>query len=200
MDGGCAAPGPNEGMLEVAQQKFADESEVRVSELMLPSHSNFFGTVHGGHVLAVVDNIAYVCAARFAGATCVTAAVDRVDFHHPVRVGELLNLVARVVYAGRTSIEVEISVFAEDIQSGNVRHTNSCHLTMVAVHEGKPVPVPTLVCRTREDKARYIQAKMRREMGIKYREERDAFLSGISAMDDAALDAVINGEKSLPAS
>src|SRR5207244_6348781 len=121
-------------------------------------------------------------------------AVDRVDFHEPVRVGELLQVTARINYVGRTSMEVEIDVFAEDITTGNQRHTNSCHLTMVALKDGKPTPVPRLVCRTREDKARYIQAKMRRHMGIQYREERDKFLAQYAAMNDVELDALLAAE------
>jgi acyl-CoA hydrolase len=174
--------------------KYADLTEVRVSQLMTPEYSNFFGNVHGGQVLKMADNMAYVCAARYAGTVCVTASVDRVDFYEPVHVGELLNLVARINYVGRSSMEVEIDVYAEEIATGTVRHTNSCHLTMVSLVDGKPAPVPRLVCRTREDKARYIQAKMRREMGLKYREERDRFLQQYEGMDDAELDAIIAGE------
>jgi uncharacterized protein (TIGR00369 family) len=173
--------------------KYADQSEVKVAQLMTPEYANFLGAVHGGHVLFLVDNIAYVCAARYAGGICVTAAVDRVDFHEPIRVGELLTLTARVNYAGRTSLEVEIDVHAEDIPTGAVRHTNSCHFTMVHLNEGRPAPVPKLVCRTREDKARYIQAKMRREMGLKYRQERDTFLHQFEAMTDDELDGLISG-------
>ena len=171
--------------------KYADESEVKVSQLMTLEWANIFGNVHGGRVLHLVDNIAYVCAARYSGAPCVTAAVDRVDFHEPIHVGELLHLTARINYVGRSSLEVEIDVHAEDITSGNVRHTNSCHFTLVALKDGKPVEVPRLICRTREDKARYIQAKMRRELGLKYREERNRFLHQFDEMSDAELDAII---------
>ncbi len=160
---------------------------------MTPEWANFFGNVHGGHVLNLVDNIAYVCAARYSRTVCVTAAVDRVDFHEPIHVGELLNLEARITYVGRSSMEVEINVHAEDIPTGQVRHTNSCHLTMIALRDGKPTPVPRLVCRTRADKARLVQAQMRRELSLRYREERDAFLRQVDAMDDSALDALIDG-------
>lgn len=171
--------------------KYADETEVRVAQLMTPEWANFLGNVHGGHVLKLVDNIAYVCAARYAGTVCVTAAVDRVDFYEPIHVGELLHLVARISAVGRTSLEVEIHLYAEEIATGAMRHTNTCHFTMVALRDGKPAPVPRLVCRTREDKARLIQARMRREMGLRYREERDRFLKQYEAMDDVALDALI---------
>jgi acyl-CoA hydrolase len=176
--------------------KYADETEVKVAQLMTPEWANFFGNVHGGHVLHLVDNIAYVCAARYAGTVCVTASVDRVDFYEPIHVGELLNLVARIDYVGRSSMEVEVNVYAEEIATGKVRHTNTCQFTMVSLVDGKPNEVPRLVCRTREDKARYIQAKMRREMGLRYRQERDEFLKQFAEMGDAELDALIGDGQS----
>ncbi len=171
--------------------KYADETEVRVSQLMTPEYTNFFGNVHGGDVLKMVDNLAYVCCARYSGTVCVTASFDRVDFLQPIHVGELLNLVARIGYVGRSSMEVEIDIFAEDLPTGKIRHTNSCHVTMVSLVDGKPAPVPKLVCRKREDKARFIQAKMRREMGFKYGHDRDLFLKQFSEMDDEELDRKI---------
>ncbi len=176
----------------MAERKFADESGVRVSQLMTPEFANFFGNVYGGSVIALADNTAYVCAARYSGnPTCVTAALDRIDFHEPVQVGELLNLVARIVYVGRTSMEVEVTIYAENIPTGAVRHTNSCHIAMVALKDGRPTPVPRLICRTREDKARYIQAKMRRELSRRSQEERDRFLDQYDRMSDDELDRLI---------
>lgn len=181
--------------MKSAPAKYADETEIRAAQLMGQEWANFFGNVHGGHVLHLVDNIAYACAARYAQTVCVTASVDRVDFHEPIHVGELLNLVARITYVGRSSMEVEINVFAENLTTGAVRHTNSCHLTMVALKNGKPAEVPRLVCRNREDKARFIQAKMRREMGFRYREERDRFLAQFEEMPDEELDRAIGAEQ-----
>src|SRR5260221_2827579 len=103
--------------------KYADLSEVKAAQLMGTEYANIIGNVHGGEVLHLVDNIAYVCAARYSGTAAVTASVDRVDFHQPIYVGELLNLVARIVYVGRSSLEVEINIYAEDIPTGRVRHT-----------------------------------------------------------------------------
>jgi acyl-CoA hydrolase len=178
--------------------KYADETEVKLAQLVSPDAANFHGNVYGGYVMSRVDDIAYVCASRYAGGPVVTAAVDRVDFHEPIHVGEVLNLVARVESVGRTSMEVGIDIYAEDITTGSVRHTNSCHLTMVAVNDRRPAPVPRLICRTREAKARNIQARMRRERGLKYREERDRFLAQFDSMDDAALDALISDSQMPP--
>ena len=171
--------------------KYADETVVTVSELMTPERANFFGNVHGGHVLSQVDNIAYVCAARYSRLACVTAAFDRVDFHEPIHVGELVTYTARISHVGRTSMEVEIAVHAEDITTGTVRHTNSCHVTMVALKDGKPAPVPRLECRTREDKVRFIQGRMRRDLSMRYRADRDSFLAEVDAMDDSELDTLL---------
>ena len=175
----------------MSAQKFADQTEVNVSQLMTPEWSNIFGNVHGGQVLHLADNVAYICAARYCATAAVTAAIDRVDFYEPIHVGELLKVVARISYVGRTSMEVEVLIYAEEIPTGNVRHTNTCHFTMVALADGVPTEVPRLVCRTREDKARYIQAKMRRQMGVRYREERDLFLKQFVEMSDGELDALI---------
>ena len=175
----------------IPEFRYADETEVSAAQLMTPEWANFSGNVHGGSVLRLVDDIAYVCAMRYAATVCVTAAVDRVDFHEPIHVGNLLRLSARICYAGRTSMEVEITIFAEDIPTSNFRHTNTCYLTMVALEDGKPVAIPRLICRTRDDKARAIQARMRRTLGQRYREERTHFQEQYQAMDDAALEAEI---------
>ena len=175
--------------------RYADETEVRSAIFMNVTDANPFGNVHGGQVMKLVDEIAYVCAARYCGGIAVTAAVDRIDFHEPVHVGELLHIAARVVCVGRTSMEIEIALHAEEIASGSQRHTNTCHFTFVAlenVQNGRPRQVPKLVCRTRSDKARYIQAKMRRERGIAYRKERDVFLTHFDSLTDSELDQLLS--------
>ncbi len=178
--------------------KFADETEVKAAMLMNAVDANIFGNVHGGHVMKWTDEIAYACAARYCGGVAVTAGVDRIDFHEPIHVGELLHFAARIVYVGRTSMEIEIGIHAETITTGEIRHTNTCHFTFVAlesVSNPRPRAVPKLVCRTREDKARYIQAKMRRERGRKEREDREAFLKQFESLSDSELDQLI--EKAL---
>lgn len=179
------------------ESKFADETEVRAAMFMSADQANHFGHVHGGQVMRLVDEIAYVCAARYSGGVAVTAAVDRIDFHEPIHVGELLHVLARVVYVGRSSMEIEITLHAEDIVAGTMRHTNTCHFTFVAlenVQNGRPRPVPRLVCRTRDDKIRYIQARLRRQKSLQYRQERDAFLSQVDTLSDDELDARIAEE------
>lgn len=152
--------------------KFMDESEIRMAELMTPDLQNFAGKVHGGAILNLLDKVAYVCACRYSGAYCVTVAVDEVEFQEPVLVGELLHLTARVVYAGRSSMDVEILVESQDLPSGTARHTNACYFTLVALRDGAPVPVPQLLTRTPDDEKRWRHAELRREVRDLYRKQR----------------------------
>ncbi len=111
--------------------------------LMTPDMANFAGNVHGGSLLKLVDQAAYVCASRFCGQYVVTLSVDQVLFREPIHVGELVTLNAAINYVGNTSMEVGIEVIAEDVKTRDVRRTNSCYVTMVALDEdGRPVKVP----------------------------------------------------------
>jgi acyl-CoA hydrolase len=175
----------------MAEEKYADESVVTAAELMTPDMANLVGNIHGGHVVRLADNLAMVCASRFAGAPSTSAAVDRVDFYEPVHIGELLLFSARVAYVHHTSMEVDVDVLAENIVTGETRLTNTCHFTFVAIKDGKATPVPALVCRTREDKERCLRARMRRDMGMRYREERQGLAAQFDDLDDMALDALI---------
>lgn len=152
--------------------KFMDQSEIRMAELMTPDLQNFAGKVHGGAILNLLDKVAYVCACRYSGAYCVTVAVDEVEFQAPVLVGELLHLTARVVYVGRTSMDVEILVESQDLTSGTARHTNTCYFTLVALRASAPVIVPELRTRTPEDQQRWRQGELRREARELYRKQR----------------------------
>ena len=139
------------------------ESETVMSELMMPNHANIMGNVFGGVILSLVDRIAAVCAIRHAKQQCVTVSVDKVDFKEPIHVGELVTGFARVNYAGKTSMEVGVKIVAEDLISGNKRHTNSCYVTYVALDDkGRPAPVPPIVPETPDEKRRYERAAKRR--------------------------------------
>lgn len=143
--------------------KKVSESKTEMSQLMMPHHANMAGTVYGGTILSVADSVAYVCAARHAGPNCVTVSVDRVDFHEPIQIGELVTFLASVNYVGRSSMEVGIKIFAEDLKSGTKRHTNSCYFTMVAVDgRGKSAEVPRLIPETEDEKRRYAAGEERR--------------------------------------
>lgn len=119
---------------------------------MLPEHSNGFGQVHGGLIMKLVDEAGGIAAMRHAQRPCVTVAIDSMTFHSPVRVGQLLSCRARLCYAGRTSLEVAVTVHAEEILTGRTTHTNSAHIVYVAVDkEGRPAEVPPLLMETADD-------------------------------------------------
>lgn len=125
--------------------KTVKSSKVTISELMLPSHSNFSGKIHGGYILSLMDQIAFACASKFSGHYCVTASVDTVDFLNPIEIGELVTMKASVNYVGKSSMVVGIRVDSEDIRTGKVKHCNSSYFTMVAKDEdGNNVAVPGL--------------------------------------------------------
>ncbi|MFC4097085.1 acyl-CoA thioesterase [Euzebyella saccharophila] len=144
--------------------KSSKESRVSITELMLPSHSNFGGKVHGGHILNLMDQIAFACASKHSQCYCVTASVNRVDFLHPVEVGELLTLKASINYTGRTSMVVGVRVESENITKGTKRHCNSSYFTMVAKDEnGNSIPVPGLILETEQGIRRFARSKKRKE-------------------------------------
>ncbi len=148
------------------------ESQVTISELMLPSHSNFNGKIHGGYILSLLDQIAFACASKHSGVYCVTASVDTVDFLAPIEIGELVTMKASVNYVGNTSIVVGIRVEAENIQTGGIKHCNSSHFTMVAKNnKNQSVPVPGLILETDNDIRRYVKAIKRFIMKIKRSKE-----------------------------
>lgn len=144
--------------------KHASESRVTLTELMLPSHSNFSGKIHGGHILNLMDQIAFACASKHSHKYCVTASVNRVDFLNSIEVGELLTLKASVNYTGKTSMVVGLRVESENIQTGEIKHCNSSYFTMVAKGEdGKNSKVPGLILDTEEGVRRYTRSIVRLE-------------------------------------
>lgn len=151
------------------EYKEVNESQVVLSQLMLPSHSNFNGKIHGGYVLSLLDQIAFACASKHSGAYCVTASVDTVDFLNPIEIGELVTMKASVNYVGNSSMVIGIRVEAENIQTGTVKHCNSSYLTMVAKDkDGKSVKVPGLILKTDDEIRRFAKSIKRNKMK-KYR-------------------------------
>jgi acyl-CoA hydrolase len=137
--------------------------QLSMTVLMTPDTANFSGNVHGGHILKLLDQVAYACASRYAGAYVVTMSVDQVTFRQPIHVGELVTFLAAVNYTGRSSMEVGIKVIAEDIRNQTVRHVNSCFFTMVAVGDDKkPVAVPPLQPSSPDELRRFGEAQRRK--------------------------------------
>lgn len=136
--------------------KTVASSRIRISELMLPSHTNFSGKIHGGYILSLLDQIAFACASKFSGNYCVTASVDTVNFLKPIEVGELVTMKASVNYVGNSSMIIGIRVEAENIQTGKIKHCNSSYFTMVAKdNEGKSMLVPGLILSNMNDVRRF---------------------------------------------
>ncbi|MBE7629575.1 acyl-CoA thioesterase [Tenacibaculum piscium] len=155
--------------------KHVEETGITISELMLPSHANFSGKIHGGYILSLLDQIAFACASKHSGEYCVTASVDTVDFLKPIEVGELVTMKASVNYAGRTSMVVGIRVEAENIRTGKKKHCNSSYFTMVAKDkDGKSVQVPGLIVNDDIEIRRFLKAIKRIEMKNKRQEEFDS--------------------------
>ena len=150
----------------MSEFKHPSESHISISELMLPSHSNFSGKIHGGYILMLMDRVAFACAAKYSGNYAVTASVDKVDFLHPVEVGELLTLKASVNYVGRSSMVIGLRVEAENITTGEKKHCNSSYFTMVARNEsGQSVKVPGLIIDNENTMRRFVRSAIRQQQG-----------------------------------
>ena len=155
-----------------AQVRTVRETQHETSEIMMPQHANNLGHVFGGVILSMMDRTSAVAAIRHARNDCVTVSVDRVDFREPIHLGDLVIMRASVNFVGRSSMEVGVRIEAENLLTGERRHTNSCYLTFVAIDQnGRPVPVPKLQPESDEERRRHAAAKERRRRRL---EERDA--------------------------
>ncbi len=157
--------------------KTVQRSQVSLSVLMLPSHSNFGGKIHGGYLLSLLDQVAFACASKHSGNYCVTASVDVVNFLRSIEVGELVTLKASVNFVGNSSMVIGIRVEAENIRTGGVKHCNSSYFTMVAKDDaGNKVTVPGLLLRTKDEVRRFLAAAAtirNREQDRKTKQELD---------------------------
>jgi acyl-CoA hydrolase len=147
--------------------------QLTMTVLMTPDMANFSGNVHGGTILKFLDQIAYACASRYAGRYVVTLSVDQVMFLQPIHVGELVTFLAAVNHTGKSSMEVGIKVVAENIQTQETRHANSCFFTMVAVDDQrKPVAVtpikPSNEVEARRNAAAEVRKKLRQEFAKQF--------------------------------
>jgi acyl-CoA hydrolase len=144
------------------ERRAASASATTLQRLMLPEHANQLGAVHGGEVMKAADEAGAICAMRHARRPCVTVCVDSMEFHSPVRVGQLLRCQARVTWTGRTSIEVWVQVEAEDVIAGKVTLTNSAYVVYVALDDlGKPTEVQPLSRVTADDERLWQEAEQR---------------------------------------
>ena len=145
--------------------KRVNESMVLMAQLMTPEDANPAGNVHGGVIMKLIDNAGGTVAARHARKNVVTASIDRLNFHKPVYIGNLITLKASLNMVGTTSMEVGERVEAEDLHTGELWHTASAYLTYVALDSNsKPMTIPPLIVENNEQTRRYQEANARREL------------------------------------
>jgi acyl-CoA hydrolase len=134
-----------------------------ITTFVMPHMQNIRGDLFGGELMALVDQAAAVAAIRHAGGAAVTASIDRVDFRERIPVGSLVTCEATVDFVGNSSMDITVEVYAEQVSTGERRHTHTAHVVFVAIDEaGKPVRVPRLVPGTDEERARYARAEAHR--------------------------------------
>jgi acyl-CoA hydrolase len=138
-------------------------SQIEMTQLVLPNDTNVLGNLLGGRLMHWIDIAGAMAASRHSNKVVATVALDSLDFRHPVRMGEFVILKAKLTWVGRTSMEVTVSVFAENYETGSVIQTNKAYITYVALdHDGNPTPVPSLLPETEEEKKDYMEAEQRR--------------------------------------
>lgn len=145
------------------EAKYVRESEIILSEVMMPIHANHYGSVHGGTILRLADEAAFVTATKHARKNVVMASMDHIVFKHPVNIGDLLTIRSRILFVGRSSMDVEVQIETERLKEGKVLKVGSAYLTMVALDDnGHPAEVPRLILKTRDEKLKSSRALARR--------------------------------------
>ncbi len=149
------------------EQKCVQDSSITISRVMLPQDANPAGIVHGGIIMKEIDNAAGVTAVRHTRKVCVTASIDRLDFHKPAFIGNLVTIKARINHTGTTSMEIGARVETEDLMTGVKTHLASAYLTFVALDENnRPTKVPPLQLISDGDHRRYREAVARRKLRL----------------------------------
>lgn len=158
----------------MAKAKKISESIITMTELVLPNNTNQLGKLLGGHLMLWVDICAALCAQKHNNKICVTASVDKVDFHHSINLGDAVTLVASVNRVFNTSMEIGVKVFAESFKEGTKIHTNSAYLTFVCLNsEGKPDKATEAIPETEDEKRRFDEAMLRRESRLQSRNKQN---------------------------
>ena len=150
------------------EAKNISDSSVVMAQVMTMQDVNIAGNVHGGVIMKLMDTAAGVVAYRHARTNVVTATIDRLDFHHPIYVGDFVTIKAGLNLVGRTSMEIGVQAETENLITGKKRHTASANITMVAIgKDGSPAAVPPLILETDEEKQRNLKALARREARLR---------------------------------
>jgi uncharacterized protein (TIGR00369 family) len=146
------------------QSKSMSFSRMQTVQQMTQQDANFAGNVHGGVIMKLIDITAGIVAAKHCGANVVTVSIDRLDFHSPVFVGDILRVHANLNFTGRTSMELGVRVEAENFMTGEIRHTASAYLTFVSIDQfGKPIEIPQVIPETEDEIRRNKEAAIRRK-------------------------------------
>ncbi|MBK7980407.1 MAG: acyl-CoA thioesterase [Ignavibacteriae bacterium] len=151
----------------MAKKKFVKDSVVTMTELVLPQHTNQLGNLLGGQLMHWIDICAALAASKHAEKVCVTASVDNIDFHLPIKLGYVVTLIASVNRAFNTSMEVGVKVITENFISRKNLHTNSAYLTFVSVDKnGKPAKTYEIIPENEDEKRRFDEALQRRKQRL----------------------------------
>lgn len=170
---------PKTNLAQSAEGKPVSASRSEMAEVVLPAQTNPLGKLLGGHVMHLVDIAAAMAAHRHSNSYVVTASVDSIDFRNPISLGEIVLLKSQVNRVFRTSMEVGVEVYSENVLTGERKHTTRAYVTFVAIDENtrQPRPVRPLIVKTPEEKRRYEEAAERRKtrLALRYgRENRTA--------------------------
>ena len=152
--------------------KLSSDSLIYISEVMMPHQANVAGNIHGGEIIKIMDSAAYASARRYARSNVVTARIDEVEFHLPIMIGDLVTCTAQVVYVGKSSMEVAVTVDVEDLETEGKKRALSAFFTMVALDKkGRPNPVASLKMITQEEEKAFAEGQKRYE-GHKKRKQK----------------------------
>jgi uncharacterized protein (TIGR00369 family) len=155
-------------------KKRVQDSAVFMSSISMPTDANLAGNVHGGVIMKMIDNAASVVGFKHAGTNVVTASIDRISFHNPVFIGEVISLRAGINLTGTSSMEIGVRVEAENVFTRETKHIASAYLTFVALDkDGKPCQVPGLIIETADEKRRNAEAKDRKRVRMEERTKEE---------------------------
>lgn len=147
--------------------KSVSSSGIEMNELVLPNDTNLLGNLLGGRLMHWMDIAGGMAASRHSNSIVVTVGVDSLDFKHPIRLGDIVRLKARLTWVGQTSIEVKIEVCSENFETKEIELTNQAYFVYVALdHDGKPKPVPPLILKTEDERQEFEAGKKRRELRL----------------------------------
>jgi len=147
------------------KEKYVSDTAMVLTQMMSPQDANIAGNIHGGVIMRHIDNAAAIAAVRHTKTNVVTASIDRLNFHNPVFIGDLVSFQASINMVGKSSMEIGVRVESENLISGESKHIASAYLTFVALDAlGKPMTVPSLKVKTADERRRNEEAQERKKI------------------------------------